>query len=108
MLNSSLTITSKGMSFTANSTGGKYNHTHLYGLESGEFYGSINVPLNLLNNGTTWQAATKNGSVSVSRPSSINAVTVSSVDRYQNKANTGNNSAFPTPYQTVYFWRRTA
>ena len=99
---------STSMTFTANSAGGKYNHTHLYGLESGEFYGSINLPLNLLNNGTTWQAATKNGSVSVSRPSSINAITVSSVDRYQNKANTGNNSVFPIPYQTVYFWRRTA
>lgn len=99
---------STSMTFTANSAGGKYNHTHLYGLESGEFYGSINVPLNLLNNGTTWQAATKNGSVSVRRPSSINAMTVSYVDRYQNKANTGNNSVFPIPYQTVYFWRRTA
>lgn len=96
------------MTFTANSAGGKYNHTHLYGLESGEFYGSINVPLNLLNNGTTWQAATKNGNVSVSRPSSINAITVSGVDRYQNKANTGNNNAIPFPYQTVYWWRRTA
>lgn len=99
---------STSMTFTANSAGGKYNHTHLYGLESGEFYGSINVPLNLLNNGTTWQAAKKNGSVSVRRPSSINAMTVSDVDRYQNKANTGNNSVFPIPYQTVYFWRRTA
>ena len=99
---------SASKTFTANSAGGKYNHTHIYGLESGEFFGSINTPLNLLHKGTTWKAATKIGSVSVRRPSSINALTVSGVDQYQTKADTGHNGDFPVPYQTVYFWRRAA
>lgn len=37
------------MSFTANSTGGKYKHQHQYGLLHGEYYGLVSNTISVLN-----------------------------------------------------------
>lgn len=97
------------MTFTANSSGGKYNHTHQYGTRNTDYYGMMSSVYLLSNDGEykggTKSSLKRNG---LSVPSAVNgSKTVNNVDQWETKANVSNTSLVQ-PYKGVYYWRRTA
>lgn len=98
---------STSMSFTANDTGGSYNHNHIYGVKVSTYYSS-NVNIRLRKPDGSWQDGTKdvteyayfNNSIQTSNKN-VNAPS------YKNESNTSDSSSIQ-PYIIVYFWKRTA
>lgn len=98
------------MSFTPNSTGGKYRHRHQYGLLYGEFYGLHSRELKLLsydeNGGASWKVATSAGYQAQDTFNNGNtAASVQNANQYVNYSNTELVSNI-TPYISAYFWKR--
>lgn len=101
----------KCMSFTANSTGGKYKHQHQYGLLHGEYYGLVSNTISVLNtdekgdsewvptHSASYQSQSTFNSTPSNQRNTINA------DQYACYVKTGlaDNAM---PYITVYRWRR--
>ena len=101
---------STSMSFTPNSTGGKYRHRHQYGLLYGEFYGLHSRELKLLsydeNGGASWKVATSAGYQAQDTFNNGNtAASVQNANQYVNYSNTELVSNI-TPYISVHFWKR--
>lgn len=95
------------MSFTANNTGGEYNHNHIYGVKINEYYGAT-ANLRVRKPNGSWQDGAKDGAENASfnscyqkSYSNLNTMT------YKVESNTSNSSTIQ-PYIVVYFWRRTA
>lgn len=98
---------STSMSFTANSTGGNYNHNHIYGIKLNEYYGAT-ANFRVRKPDGSWQDGAKDGAEyaifnnsNQAGDKKLNTMT------YKIESNTSNSSAMQ-PYIVVYFWRRTA
>lgn len=98
---------STSMNFTAGSTGGEYEHNHIYGIKINEYY-SIVSNLNLRKPDGSWQEGVNDGrrngyfnNCCQGGNSELNTQT------YKIVTNTSNSSTMQ-PYITVYFWKRTA
>ena len=98
---------STSMSFTANTSGGSYSHSHIYGIKVNEYYGS-NANIRVRKSDGSWQDGVKdeaeyaifnNGNQASNKK--LNTMT------YKIESNTSNSSAMQ-PYIVVCFWRRTA
>lgn len=101
MLNSSLTITSKGMSFTSLGTGGSYKHT-LSMAEMPRHRHTI-VPLWVAGGGAT--APEGQNRMVGGYPTVTNKGEYGRDTDYIGSSSAHNNVM---PYISVYFWRRTA
>lgn len=94
------------MSFSANSTGGNYNHTHTYGLINSDWYGTI-PGVGILNKDGTYKRGTKISTVrNESVVTSATATKTGACTQYTMSAEVSETSTLP-PYISVYFWRRT-
>ena len=98
---------STSMSFTANNTGGNYNHNHIYGIKLNEYYGAT-ANFRVRKPDGSWQDGAKDGAEyaifnnsNQAGDKKLNTMT------YKIESNTSNSSAMQ-PYIVVYFWRRTA
>lgn len=107
---------STSMTFGAGSSGGSYNHRHNFNLLYREFYGSVNTPhgeqtsaaSGAPDNTWSWRGPEKQSSTATSGHLSSSGQGSSAIDQYILRSTTRNQHAFPVPYQTVYYWRRTA
>lgn len=93
------------MSFTANSTGGKYKHQHDYGLQFREYYGLIGSKI-LVQNGDDWANPTNAGyqvSETFSKTSHEKETTNADVYVSYGKTKIADNII---PYFSVYMWKR--
>ena len=95
------------MSFTANNTGGNYNHNHIYGIKLNEYYGAT-ANFRVRKPDGSWQDGAKDGAEyaffnnsNQAGDKKLNTMT------YKIESNTSNSSAMQ-PYIVVFFWRRTA
>ena len=95
------------MSFTANNTGGNYNHNHIYGIKLNEYYGAT-ANLRVRKPDGSWQDGAKGGAEnayfnnsSQASNKKLNTIT------YKIEPNTSNSSTLQ-PYITVHFWKRIA
>jgi hypothetical protein len=98
---------STSMSFTANNTGGNYNHNHIYGVKVNEYYGAT-ANLRVRKPDGSWQDGAKDGTEnayfnnsSQAGHKNLNTMT------YKIESNTSNSSTIQ-PYITVHFWKRIA
>ncbi len=109
-LNSLLTITSKGMSFTSLKAGGLYKHNHAYAIHYGEYFGSINN-INLEDStatgSVTWKEPEKTTGIYMTHTASQSSA-YGLVDGYSTYGSTRLTNDLSIPYISVYFWRRTA
>lgn len=102
-----MTTTSKCMSFTANNTGGKYNHNHIYGIKLNEYYSAISN-LRVRKSDGSWQDGIKDGTGHAYFNNCSQAANKElNTDTYKIESNTSNSSTIQ-PYIVVFFWRRTA
>lgn len=95
------------MSFTANDTGGSYNHNHIYGIKVNTYYSS-NANIKIRKSDGSWQEGTEDGKDYAYFNNSVQASnrnlnTVS----YKIESNTSDSNSIQ-PYIIVYFWRRIA
>lgn len=98
---------STSMSFTANNTGGKYNHNHIYGIKLNEYY-SATSNLRVRKPDGSWQGGIKDGTgYAYFNNCSQAANKELNTDTYKIESNTSNSSTIQ-PYIVVFFWRRTA
>lgn len=98
---------SQCMSFTANNTGGNYNHNHIYGIKLNEYYGAT-ANIRVRKPDGSWQDGAKGGSENAyfnnsSQAGNKNLNTIT----YKIESNTSNSSTIQ-PYITVHFWKRIA
>lgn len=107
---------SKSVTFGAGSSGGSYNHRHNFNLLYRDFYGSVNTPhgeqtsaaSGAPDNTWSWRTPEKQSSTATSGHLSSSGQGSSAIEQYVLRSTTRNQHAFPVPYQTVYYWRRTA
>lgn len=96
---------SNTMNFTAGSTGGNYEHNHIYGIKLNDYYSNISN-LNLRNSDGSWQGGVNDGNrkgyVNNGCQEGNNEVTSQT---FKIEANTSNSRTMH-PYITVYFWKR--
>lgn len=98
---------STSMSFTANNTGGKYNHNHIYGIKLNEYY-SATSNLRVRKPDGSWQGGIKDGTGHAYFNNCSQAANKElNTDTYKIESNTSNSSTIQ-PYIVVFFWRRTA
>lgn len=98
---------STSMSFTANNTGGKYNHNHIYGIKLNEYY-SATSNLRVRKPDGSWQGGIKDGTGHAYFNNCSQAANKElNTDTYKTESNTSNSSTIQ-PYIVVFFWRRTA
>lgn len=98
---------STSMSFTANNTGGKYNHNHIYGIKLNEYY-SATSNLRVRKPDGSWQGGIKDGTGHAYFNNCSQATNKElNTDTYKIESNTSNSSTIQ-PYIVVFFWRRTA
>ena len=98
---------STSMSFTANNTGGKYNHDHIYGIKLNEYY-SVTSNLRVRKSDGSWQGGIKDGTgYAYFNNCSQAANKELNTDTYKIESNTSNSGTIQ-PYIVVFFWRRTA
>ena len=98
---------STSMSFTANNTGGKYNHNHIYGIKLNEYYSAISN-LRVRKSDGSWQGGIKDGTGHAYFNNCSQAANKElNTDTYKIESNTSNSSTIQ-PYIVVFFWRRTA
>ena len=93
------------MSFTSGSTGGKYKHQHVYGLQFREYYGLIGSKI-LVQNGDDWANPTNAGyqvSETFSKTSHEKETTNADVYVSYGKTKIADNII---PYFSVYMWKR--
>lgn len=97
---------STSMSFTANNTGGKYNHDHIYGIKLNEYY-SITSNLRVRKSDGSWQDGIKDGTGHAYFNNCSQAANKElNTDTYKIESNTSNSGTIQ-PYIVVFFWRRT-
>lgn len=102
-----MTTTSKCMSFTANNTGGKYNHNHIYGIKLNEYY-SVTSNLRVRKSDGSWQGGIRDGTGHAYFNNCSQAGNKElNTDTYKIESNTSNSGTIQ-PYIVVFFWRRTA
>lgn len=98
---------STSMSFTANNTGGKYNHDHIYGIKLNEYY-SVTSNLRVRKSDGSWQGGIKDGTGHAYFNNCSQAANKElNTDTYKIESNTSNSGTIQ-PYIVVFFWRRTA
>lgn len=98
---------STSMSFTANNTGGKYNHNHIYGIKLNEYY-SATSNLRVRKPDGSWQGGIKDGTGHAYFNNCSQATNKElNTDTYKIESNTSNSGTIQ-PYIVVFFWRRTA
>lgn len=98
---------STSMSFTANNTGGKYNHNHIYGIKLNEYY-SATSNLRVRKPDGSWQGGIKDGTGHAYFNNCSQAANKElNTDTYKIESNTSNSGTIQ-PYIVVFFWRRTA
>lgn len=98
---------STSMSFTANNTGGKYNHNHIYGIKVNEYY-SVTSNLRVRKSDGSWQGGIRDGTGHAYFNNCSQAGNKElNTDTYKIESNTSNSGAIQ-PYIVVFFWRRTA
>ena len=98
---------STSMSFTANNTGGKYNHNHIYGIKLNEYY-SATSNLGVRKPDGSWQGGIKDGTGHAYFNNCSQAANKElNTDTYKIESNTSNSGTIQ-PYIVVFFWRRTA
>lgn len=98
---------STSMSFTANNTGGKYNHDHIYGIKVNEYY-SVTSNLRVRKSDGSWQSGIKDGTGHAYFNNCSQAANKElNTDTYKIESNTSNSGTIQ-PYIVVFFWRRTA
>lgn len=98
---------STSMSFTANNTGGKYNHNHIYGIKLNDYY-SATSNLRVRKPDGSWQGGIKDGTGHAYFNNCSQAANKElNTDTYKIESNTSNSSTIQ-PYIVVFFWRRTA
>lgn len=97
------------MTFTAGGTGGKYSHTHKYGIRNTDYYGMVSSMYLLSNDGEyKGGVASSQKRNSLSVPSAVNgSKVVNNVNQWETTANVSDTSSMP-PHYNVYRWRRTA
>lgn len=93
------------MNFTAGSTGGNYEHNHIYGIKLNDYYSNISY-LNLRDSDGSWQGGindgNRNGYVNIACQENNKEITSQT---FKIEANTSNSRTMH-PYITVYFWKR--
>lgn len=93
--------------FTANDTGGSYNHNHIYGVKVNT-YNSSNANIRIRKSDGSWQEGTKDGEEYAYFNNGVQASNKKlNATAYKIESNTSNSSSIQ-PYIIVYFWRRTA
>ncbi len=98
---------STSMSFTANNTGGKYNHNHIYGIKVNEYY-SVTSNLRVRKSDGSWQGGIRDGTGHAYFNNCSQAGNKElNTDTYKIESNTSNSGTIQ-PYIVVFFWRRTA
>lgn len=98
---------STSMSFTANNTGGKYNHDHIYGIKLNEYY-SATSNFRVRKSDGSWQGGIKDGTGHAYFNNCSQAANKElNTDTYKIESNTSNSDTIQ-PYIVVFFWRRTA
>lgn len=98
---------STSMSFTANNTGGKYNHNHIYGIKLNEYY-SVTSNLRVRKSDGSWQGGIRDGTGHAYFNNCSQAGNKElNTDTYKIESNTSNSGTIQ-PYIVVFFWRRTA
>lgn len=98
---------STSMSFTANNTGGKYNHDHIYGIKLNEYY-SVTSNLRVRKSDGSWQGGIKDGTGHAYFNNCSQAANKElNTDTYKIESNTSNSGTIQ-PYIVVFFWKRTA
>lgn len=98
---------STSMSFTANNTGGKYNHDHIYGIKLNEYYSAISN-FNVRKSDGSWQGGIRDGTGHAYFNNCSQAGNKElNTDTYKIESNTSNSGTIQ-PYIVVFFWRRTA
>lgn len=98
---------STSMSFTANNTGGKYNHNHIYGIKVNEYY-SATSNLRVRKSDGSWQGGIRDGTGHAYFNNCSQAGNKElNTDTYKIESNTSNSGTIQ-PYIVVFFWRRTA
>jgi len=101
------------MTFAAQATGGQYIHNHGYQLKYNEYFGTANkIQLwyaKRKESESYWYIPGKIGTTPNSPHTSTNSSGVDTVDTYRAFGATDfNMNTDLLPYQTVYYWRRTA
>lgn len=98
---------STSMSFTANNTGGNYNHNHIYGVKVNEYYGAT-ANLRVRKPDGSWQdgATDGTGNAYFNNSSQVGHKNLNTMT-YKIESNTSNSSTIQ-PYITVHFWKRIA
>ena len=98
---------STSKNFTAGSTGGKYEHNHIYGIKMNEYYSSTSN-LRIRKPDGTWQGGTVDGTENGYFNKGCQADNKEILtNTYKLESNTSNSGTMQ-PYITVYFWQRTA